>query len=128
MVPRNWDQRHTVKLGMHYQRREIWDATVSGIYHTGWPTTPIRGEEVLDEDGELVLEPVLESRNSDRFPEYYRLDFKTRRHFQVGKGTLTFFLEILNLTDRQNVCCVEDFFLERRVDGSIVASVYVLGL
>ena len=121
MVPRSWDQRHTAKLGLHYQRRDVWDATVSGIYHTGWPTTPIGGVSVLNEDGEIVLEPVLGTRNSARFPDYYRVDLKARRHYQLDNGTLTFFLEILNLTNSRNVCCVEDYFLEDGPNGRVEA-------
>ena len=39
-VPRSWDQRHAVNLGVTWARGP-WTATVIDSYHSGWPTTAL---------------------------------------------------------------------------------------
>ena len=45
-VPRSWDQRHAVNLGIVWSKGP-WNATLSDSYHTGWPTTVL---EVIGAD------------------------------------------------------------------------------
>jgi len=45
---------------------------------------------------------VLEDRNSSRFPTYHRLDVSMRRTFEKSWGTLTPYLNVLNIYNRHN--------------------------
>ena len=44
----------------------------------------------------------LADRNSSRFPAYHRLDFSMRRSFEKSWGTLTPFLNVLNIYNQRN--------------------------
>ncbi len=118
-VPRSWDQTHAGKFLLAYRVGERWTISTSGSAHTGWPTTPVAGEDVGPPGGPPEIEPVLGERNSERFPYYLRIDLKAERSFFLPAGRLRLDLEILNLTNRNNVCCVDDFTFEQRSNGSI---------
>ena len=118
-VPRSWDQTHAGKFLLAYQLGSRWLFSTSGSVHTGWPTTPVTGEDVGPPGGPPELEPVLGARNADRFPYYLRIDLKAERSFFLPVGRLRLDLEILNVTDRENACCVDDFSFRQRSDGSI---------
>ena len=45
---------------------------------------------------------VLEPRNSSRFPTYHRLDVSARKTFTKGWGTLTPYVNVLNVYNRRN--------------------------
>ena len=45
-----------------------------------------------------------------------RLDARISRKFDVGRGTITAFLEVSNLLDRNNICCF-DYDLEIDMNG-----------
>jgi len=66
---------------------------------------------------EIVLIPG--ERNSIRFPTYVRLDFKARKSFALPKGRLWLNVEVLNLTDRENACCIKDFVIEEQSNGDL---------
>ena len=120
-VPRSWDQTHAGKFLLAYRFGERWTISTSGSAHTGWPTTPATGEDVGPPGGPPEFETVLGERNSDRFPYYLRIDLKAERSFFLPVGRLRLDLEILNVTDRDNVCCVDDFSFRQRSDGTVEA-------
>lgn len=130
-VPRSWDQTHAGKFLVGYRWDPGWSVSLSGTVHTGWPTTPASGELTTLPDGTQSVVPVLGPRNSDRFETYSRLDLKTGRTFALARGRLRVDLEILNVTDRRNECCVDEFLFDVQPDGTIHArreSVYWLGI
>lgn len=55
------------------------------------------GSGIIDEYG-----VVLEQRNSSRFPTYHRLDVSFRKTFTKGWGTLTPYVNVLNVYNRRN--------------------------
>ncbi|MCP3981959.1 MAG: TonB-dependent receptor [bacterium] len=114
-IPRSWDQPHAGKFLVGYRLGERWSVSLSGTAHTGWPITPVTGE--LDDEGEP--EEVWGPRNSSRYPEYRRLDFKARRSFVVGHGRLWLTVEIVNLLNRDNACCVDEFEFEVHPDDTV---------
>ena len=89
-IPRSWDQTHTVKAGISW-RWGRWDLSAAGEAHTGWPKTVFPGEQI----------------NATRYSVFHTLDIRVARDFAVRRGDLTVFLEISNLYDRNNPCCVE---------------------
>ena len=113
---RSWDQRHALIAGLSWSS-ENWEAAVIASVHSGWPKTPLALIETIDEDGELEFEPSIGPRNSDRYPFFATIDARVSRAFDVGRGTLTAFLEVSNITNRRNVCC-SDYDLEEDENGN----------
>lgn len=118
-VPRSWDQEHAFQLGVNYRPGEKWNFNLYGIYHTGWPTTGVTARLEQAPDGSLVIVPSLGPRNGERFDDFHRLDFRASRKVEVGKGSFAFFIEVLNLLNRENPCCVDDFSFTPRPDGTV---------
>ena len=46
-------------------------------------------------------------RNSIRYDDYASLDARVSRDFTLSRGELTAFVEVTNLTNRRNPCCVD---------------------
>ena len=99
---RSWDQRNYASGGVSW-RNEHWEASLALAWHRGWPTTEVELE---------TLEPfpvvAVEKRNASNLSNYSRIDLRIARRFELGSaGELTAFLEVNNLTKRNNDCCVE---------------------
>jgi hypothetical protein len=118
-APRSWDQTHAGSFLVAYEWGERWSLSLSGTAHTGWPTTPVSGQVVTLPGGGTEIEPVLGERNSARFGPYARLDLKAGRTFLLPDSRWQLFLEVTNLTDRDNECCVDEFIFTERPDGSV---------
>ena len=101
-VPRRWDQPHTFKLALA-RRAGSWSLALTGTAHSGWPTVPASVGSV---DGAPVLE--LGPRNSIRLPTYVRFDGKIGYVTRIRGTELRFDLEVLNIADRDNACCVDE--------------------
>ncbi|MGB5337069.1 MAG: TonB-dependent receptor [Woeseiaceae bacterium] len=86
---RSWDQTHTAKFGVSW-RWGPWDLSAAGETHTGWPRT------LIDTD-----------INSSRYSVFHTLDARVSRDFDLRHGSLTAFLEVTNLINRDNPCCTE---------------------
>ncbi len=119
MVPRSWDQRHAASLGCGLRLGPGWSLSFAGSYHSGWPTTAMTGEVVGVIDGEPVVDLERGPRNRERLPPTWRLDLRATRTWSTGWGDVSLVLEVINLTDRRNVCCIEDFGTVVRTDGSV---------
>jgi hypothetical protein len=104
-VPRSWDQTDSVGAGLSWSDH-VWQATVAGAWHTGWPTTPVHGFEIGP-------------RNSTRYEDYSSLDVRVSREFTLARGSLTVFAEVTNALNERNPCCV-DYTYEAAGDGSVV--------
>ena len=117
--PRSWDQRHAVTFGLNLALPRAWNVSVAGTYHSGFPTTDLAAELVEDDEGELEVEPVLGPRNGSRYPPYHRLDLRVTKQLPTRRGELALVLEVSNLLNRRNVCCIEDFEFEISDDGSV---------
>ncbi|HEY5756879.1 MAG TPA: TonB-dependent receptor [Steroidobacter sp.] len=110
-VPRSWDQRHAINLGVTWASGP-WTATLVNSYHSGWPTT------------ELAIDPAtgvpsidLSARNRSRFEDFNSLDMRLTRTFLMPRGALDVFVELTNATSRDNPCCVE-YKARQNADGS----------
>lgn len=117
-VVRNWDQRHALTSGFSFDGSN-WDVTLSANYRSGWPTTGI--DLQVDDEGDPIA--VLGPRNAERFGDFGSVDLHVSRSFDLRSGgTLVVFLDVLNLLDRENPCCVEYDFddeegvLEREIE------------
>ena len=119
--PRSWDQTHTVRGLLAWRPNDRWSISFSGTVHTGWPTTPVTAENVVQPGGGVEPEIVPGERNSDRFPTYARVDLRAGRRFSPAWGRLGFEVEVTNLFNRGNVCCVDEFQFFTQPDGSVDA-------
>jgi outer membrane receptor protein involved in Fe transport len=117
-APRSWDQPHAGKFLVGYQWHG-WLVSLAGTAHTGWPTTPVTAVGTQQPDGSIEVEAIPGVRNSARLPAYSRFDLKLRRSFALRGGQLSLTLDVINLTDRENVCCVDDFLFGAPAVGPV---------
>lgn len=111
-VPRSWDQRHAVNLGLTWARGP-WTATLVNSFHSGWPTTDLT---IDPQTGAARID--VEQRNRSRFAAYNSLDFRVTRTFIMPRGALDVFAEASNALSRENPCCVE-YEVTTNADGSL---------
>ncbi len=106
-VPRSWDQRHAVQGGFSWHD-EVWDFSAAANIHSGWPTTGLELENAgFDADGDRLVVAVPGPRNALRVPRFAGVDVRLSRKFKVPRGSLLAFVEISNVFDRRNVCCID---------------------
>jgi hypothetical protein len=104
---RSWDQRHAVQAGFGWSG-DSWDISLAASVHEGWPTTDLSLiQDGVDPGGEPVYVVVPGPRNALRHDDFASIDVRASRRFDVRRGTLSVFLEISNITDRDNVCCID---------------------
>ena len=106
-VPRSWDQRHSVQGGFDW-RNDRWNFSAAASVHSGWPTTELS----LTEDGIAVPG----SRNASQHGTYASLDMRLSRRFELKRGSLLAFVEVSNILNRRNECCL-DWDLEEDAAG-----------
>ncbi|MFW6134411.1 MAG: TonB-dependent receptor plug domain-containing protein [Elusimicrobiota bacterium] len=105
---RDFDQRHTIGLNCNYRFSKKTSLFASWRFHTGNPYTKRESE-----DGELrYLE-----RNSARLPSYHSLDVRLSRKISWQKWSLTYYIQILNLYNHQNVH--EYIWIKKQEDGYV---------
>jgi hypothetical protein len=99
--PRSIDQPHAATLSLAYRPGERW--TLSGVYryHTGWPTTALLAEARF-QDGERSIVYDVGPFYRETLASYQSLDLRVSRRSEIGRGALTFFLDVSNLTNRDN--------------------------
>lgn len=118
-VPRSWDQRHSLRFDLAYELSEGWRMNLASTYRSGGPTTPLEAETRLGPEGALEIVPIAGERNSDRLPPFHRLDLGVTRTFDTSRGGLDLFLNVINVTNRKNVCCVDGFDFDLLSDGAV---------
>ena len=117
-VPRSWDQRHAFSFNANWAPGRNWSFNLAGLMHSGWPVTSGNAVWVQRPDGSWDLASVVGERNADRVPEYRRIDLRISRSFHLRGGAARLFLEILNLTDHENVRSASNIIFIRDPGGS----------
>jgi len=115
VVPRGWDQRHTATFNLNYRFGAHWNFDMAGVYHSGWPTTPVNGVVVNN-----VFHTVLGAYNSDRLPAYRRVDLRASHNIDTSLGGLSFFVELFNVFGIRNVSGVDGYSFNFDGHGVIV--------
>ena len=111
-VPRSWDQRHSVQGGFGWQS-EKWNFFAAASVHTGWPTTNLElVEEGTDINGEPILVAIPGPRNAQKHGIFASVDARLSRKFKMQRGSLLVFLEVTNVLNRSNECCLDWDFNE----------------
>ncbi len=106
-VLRSWDQPQAFQGGFGWSNK-TWDLSLAASVHSGWPTTDLALiESGIDGNGDPILIVVPGPRNTLRHETFASIDVRASRRFKVGRGTLTAFVEISNITNRHNECCVD---------------------
>ena len=116
---RSWDQRHAFQGGLSFSN-EKWDWAIAASVHSGWPTTELLLlEDGVDDDGEPDYIAVPTPRNTSQYSTFASLDVRVARKWKMPRGRLTAFLEITNLTNRRNECCLDWDLLEDEDSGEV---------
>ena len=50
---------------------------------------------------------------------YTRVDLRANRDVQLRNSRISFYLEVTNLLNSKNQCCVENYHLEQRSNGGV---------
>jgi hypothetical protein len=106
--PRSWEQRETLSFGVSWTGNK-WNLSLAGLLHSGTPTTPLGIVSEPLPGGGYEVEGVVGERNSARLDSYARIDLRANRDVILANSKLSFYLEVTNLLDRKNQCCVEDY-------------------
>jgi outer membrane cobalamin receptor len=104
-TPRLWDQRRSLSAGLSWTGAK-WNLNLAGLYHSGTPTTPV-GREVIETSAGPLDIIVAGPRNAARLGDYARVDLRANRTVPLRGGRFTYYLEVTNLTNRENPCCVD---------------------
>jgi hypothetical protein len=79
-----------------------WQLGSTARYATGRPYTPAVGST----GGDGFPEPVYGDPLSSRLPDYFRLDARVTRFQRLGGRFAVFYLEVINVLDRENASAV----------------------
>jgi TonB family protein len=99
--PAPWDQRFTLAAHLSWSPNNKWLFTGRFNFRTGRPYTPVVGF-VRDELNARYL-PVFGDTNSSRYPGFYEFSLRAERRFRLGPLDMAAYLEVLNLTNSQNL-------------------------
>jgi outer membrane receptor protein involved in Fe transport len=103
-TPRFLNQPHAVTASAIWRPGPKWSLAGVLHYHTGWPTTAVSAWPVQDPDGDWRLSYDIGPFYQEFLDDYVRLDLRASRTSRVGKrGSLTFFIDVQNLTDHDNL-------------------------
>ena len=68
----------------------------------------------------MDVQGVVGPRNAEHFAAYTRLDLRANRDVQLRNSKLSFYLEVTNLLNSKNECCINDYHLEPGRSNSVV--------
>ncbi len=106
-VARSWEQEHSLSFGSSWTGAR-WNISLAGLFHNGTPTTDLSVRTVpLPGGGEgPVVFPG--PRNGERLGSYSRIDLRANRDVHLARGKFSYYLEVTNLLNRKNPCCIEN--------------------
>jgi outer membrane receptor protein involved in Fe transport len=102
-TPRFVNQPHSVTASASWRPGPKWSFTGVFNYHTGWPATAVSAWLVPDPDGDYRLSYDVGPFYQEFLEDFFRIDLRASRTSKVGrKGQLTFFIDVQNLSNRDN--------------------------
>jgi outer membrane receptor protein involved in Fe transport len=119
-VARPFDQRHTVNLEIVYRPSPKWSLSSAWQYHSPWPTTSVSWDSSTAANGEVYFTQQYGPMNAERMTPYHRLDARVSRHFLVGGGRLSVYLDVFNVYSRGNARTMT-YYLDVDQSGRLVA-------
>ena len=97
------DQRHALNVDASYRFRTHWTIDGAVTTHSGWPFTNEIGVPVTRRNGTKDLAVLPDTLYGSRLPFYQRVDMRLTRRRQTANGEFRFFVEVINLTNHENV-------------------------
>jgi hypothetical protein len=101
------DRPWVINLVASYQKNEKTSYGFKWTYQSGALFTPVTSASPVDENGAATTDanaylyvPVYAGSNSERLPDYHRLDFRMDHKLS---GRSTFYFEIINLYNQENI-------------------------
>jgi outer membrane receptor protein involved in Fe transport len=116
MLPRAWDQRHTVNIDANYRLNKKWHFNFAWRYRTGWPSTDFTVQRIQRANGSFAYYHDRGVFRGSRVPSYQRLDARINRHFHTSRGKISVFLHVINLYNHENVIRYDHEILESNPD------------
>ncbi|MDP9066045.1 MAG: TonB-dependent receptor [Pseudomonadota bacterium] len=102
-TPRSWDQEHAANAGIAWTGPRT-SASVFVVWHSGWPRTPLT---VIPATVAVPAYLAVGARNSERWGNYFSGDLRLSTSLPFQSGSLSLWLDVTNLTNRSNYCCVD---------------------
>jgi TonB family protein len=95
--PADFDETHLLNAVVSYALGRSW--TISGTFHynTGRPVTP----QTFDQNGGLAT--LQENRNTDRLPDFWRIDARIEKREAFDTWYLDFYVDWLNISLQREV-------------------------
>jgi hypothetical protein len=112
---RSWEQRETLSFGSSWTGNK-WNVSLAGLMHSGVPRTYI-GIEAAPGPGGTEIQGVVGKRNAAHMAPYMRLDLRANRDVVLANSRISFYLEVTNLLNRRNECCINNYRVEEGRGG-----------
>ncbi len=98
----DFDITHNLSVVAKYNFSAMWQIGINFKYATGRPFTPVVSS--VYQNGQNIFKPIYGENNSDRYPDYKRLDFRITNLNQLfGKYFAVFYVEALNILNFNNL-------------------------
>jgi outer membrane receptor protein involved in Fe transport len=94
-----FDRPHNFTLVGGYKLSDKWQIGLKFQYASGSPYTPV--VDAVQKGGEWYA--VEGEKNSERYPDFHKLDIRIDRRFNFSKWTLSVYLDLWNAYYRDNV-------------------------
>ena len=104
-IARDWDQRHAVNLIGSWVG-EKWKFNAAAVWRSGWPRTDILLGNVDTPSGPQSG-VVPGERNASNYDDYSRVDVRVSRDVALKRGVFTYYFEVYNVFNTENICCVD---------------------
>jgi outer membrane receptor protein involved in Fe transport len=101
-APLPFDQRHAVNLQLTLRPTSNWSINAGWVYHSPWPFTSQHFSPATTVDGYVYILRDFGPLNQERLIPYKRFDFRASRWFRTSRGDLLVYLDVFNLTNREN--------------------------
>lgn len=116
------DVPHSLQLAGSWRFAQGWSTSFLAKYTSGQPYTPVVGTYLYtDTNGNTRLRPIYGEPYSERFPDYFTLNYRVSWTTRLQGGEqIEVGLEILNITNHTNVIGIEyddQYRKERDVTG-----------
>ena len=113
---RSFEQQQTLAFGTSWTGAN-WNVSLAGLFHSGTPTTFIGIETEPLPGGGVEVTGVVGKRNDEHMAAYTRVDLRANRDVQLARSKISFYLEVTNLLNARNECCIENYHLEPGRNG-----------
>jgi len=98
----DFDITHNLSIVAKYNFSSMWQIGITFKYATGRPFTPVISAVYLPNQN--IFKPIYGGSNSERYPDYKRLDFRITHLNQLfGKYFSVFYIETLNILNFNNL-------------------------